>query len=252
MRFDPRPTSVLLVLACASTLRAQVPDRSKNLQVFPREMPMTDLVAAMRNWTGELGVRCNNCHDGPDNLQGMDFASDVKPAKRAAREMLRMVMRINQETLAALPAVEGGRATVTCYSCHRGLPKPPARLHDELVKAGLSGGAPAARARLDELQKEHADAGRYDFRPQSLWMAGRRLAAAGRVDDGIALARLSVERQPDASAYVALGQLQVMKGDRPGAVQSFKQALVLAPDRVDAQRGLKEAESEPTPAPSPR
>lgn len=242
---------VLVLLALPAAAAAQVPDRFTNLRVFPRDIPQTELIATMRNWTGEVGLRCHNCHEGPENLQGMDFASDAKPTKRAAREMLRMVMRINQETLAALPAAEGGRASVSCDTCHRGLSRPPARLPDELVKAAMSGGAPAARARLDELQKEHGEAGRYDFRPSSLWMAGRRLAAQGRVDDGIALVRLSIERQPDASAYVALGQLQMRKDDRAGAVQSFQQALALAPDRVDAQRGLREAQATAAPSPSP-
>lgn len=242
---------VLLALGAATAAHAQLPDKFTNLQVFPRDIARTDLVGTMRNWTGELGVRCNACHDGPDNLQGMDFASDVKPTKRAAREMLRMVLRINQETLASLPKTAETRATVSCYTCHRGLVKPPARLQDELVKAALAGGAATARARLDELRKEHADAGRYDFRPPSLWMAGRRLAAQGHVDDGIALVRLSVELQRDASSLVALGQLLLAKGDRAAAADAFKEALTLEPDRLDATLGLKEAQAPPSPKPVP-
>jgi len=250
MRLRPAlACAVLLVPALSPAVLAQVPDRFKNLQVFPRDISQAELVGTMRNWTGEVGLRCHQCHEGPENLQGMDFASDAKPTKRAAREMIRMVMRINKETLAALPPGETNRSTVSCYTCHRGLSKPPARLHDELVKAGLSGGAAAARARLDALQKEHGEAGRYDFRPASLWMAGRRLAAQGHADDGIALVRLAIERQPDASAYVALGQLLLAKGDRKAAADNFRQALALDPDRLEAQRGLKESEAQPSPSP---
>jgi tetratricopeptide (TPR) repeat protein len=249
MGMHPRLACTLLLVAGPAVVHAQVPDRFKNLQVFPRDIPRTELVATMRNWTGELGLRCHDCHEGPEDLQGMDFAIDTKPRKRAAREMLRLVLRINQETLASLPPAEGGRSTVSCHTCHRGLPKPPARLHDELVKAGLAGGADGARARLDELRKEHGEAGRYDFRPVSLWMAGRRLASQGRPDDGIALVRLSLERQPEPYAYVVLGQLLLAKGDRAEAAQAFKRALEAAPQQPEALRGLKEAQAEPTPAP---
>lgn len=245
--------AVLLVAsALAPAALAQVPDQFKNLQVLPRDISRTELVATMRNWTGEVGMRCHQCHEGPEDLKGMDFASDAKPTKRAAREMLRMVLHVNQDTLPRLPAVERVRATVTCDTCHRGLPKPPLRLHEELVKASASGGAAAARARYDELRRDHGEAGRYDFRPASLWMAGRRIAERGRLDDGLALVRLSIERNPaEAPAHSALGFLLLQKGDRAAAVRSFERALELAPGLPEAQWGLRQAGSD-TASPSPR
>ena len=56
---------------------------------------------------------CNFCH--ADN----NFASDEKPTKNTAREMLRMVRHINADWKEHV-----GGAGVTCWSCHRGQPVP--------------------------------------------------------------------------------------------------------------------------------
>jgi hypothetical protein len=65
------------------------PQAFTNLKVLPKEIPRAELVATMRGFAGALGVRCTHCHVGPDDLQGMDFATDEKPAKQVARTMLR-------------------------------------------------------------------------------------------------------------------------------------------------------------------
>src|SRR5262245_59324220 len=96
-----------LLLACASALpvSAQIPQKFTNLQVFPKDISRAELVTAMRGIATDLDFRCHNCHVGPDDLQGMDFATDEKAEKRAAREMLRMVQSINA-AVKALPARE--------------------------------------------------------------------------------------------------------------------------------------------------
>ena len=80
----------------------------------------------MRDWATGIGQRCNYCHVGPDNLEGMDFASDEKATKRTARKMLEMARVINRELLDELPTAEGRRhMVVSCYVCHLGKAKPP-------------------------------------------------------------------------------------------------------------------------------
>lgn len=69
---------------------AQIPDAFENLQLLPKDINKGQLVGTMRGWATALGVRCTHCHVGPDNLVGMDFASDDKPTKRTARKMLEM------------------------------------------------------------------------------------------------------------------------------------------------------------------
>lgn len=105
---------------------AQIPAEFKNLQVLRKDIPRADLVQQMRGITKALGVRCTHCHVGPDDLTGMDFATDEKPAKLAARAMLRMVGTINAEFISALPPAPEPRQAVTCMTCHQGSLKPPA------------------------------------------------------------------------------------------------------------------------------
>ena len=61
----------------------------------------------------ELGVKCIYCH----NLK--DYASDEKEKKVAAREMMRMVMHINKNTMKPMELHE-----VSCWVCHRGQKHP--------------------------------------------------------------------------------------------------------------------------------
>ena len=61
--------------------------------------------------TQSLGVGCSYCHV-PNH-----FEDDTKPTKQTARKMMQMMSSINSRSF------EGVRA-VTCYSCHRGAPKP--------------------------------------------------------------------------------------------------------------------------------
>jgi Photosynthetic reaction centre cytochrome C subunit len=58
-----------------------------------------------------LGVDCEYCHDAKDRSK-----DDLEP-KRTARKMIAMVFDINKNTF-------NGEQVVTCYTCHRGSPKP--------------------------------------------------------------------------------------------------------------------------------
>lgn len=63
-----------------------------------------------------LGVTCNTCH-----VRG-NFASEEKPEKLKARQMLEMTKALNKQYFADYKPKEGesvlGR--VTCYTCHKG------------------------------------------------------------------------------------------------------------------------------------
>jgi photosynthetic reaction center cytochrome c subunit len=63
-----------------------------------------------------LGVTCNTCH-----VRG-DFASEDKPEKLKARQMLEMTRLLNEKYFPDYKPKEGesvlGR--VTCYTCHKG------------------------------------------------------------------------------------------------------------------------------------
>lgn len=119
-------SSIFGLFSLALAVSAQIPDQFTNLKLLDREITKDRLVGTMRDWAQGIGQRCNYCHVGPDNLEGMDFASDEKPTKRTARKMLEMARVINRELLADLPTAEGRRhMVVSCYVCHLGNKRPP-------------------------------------------------------------------------------------------------------------------------------
>lgn len=63
-----------------------------------------------------LGVTCNTCH-----VRG-DFASEERPEKLKAREMLEMTKSLNEKYFADYKPKEGESVVgkVTCYTCHKG------------------------------------------------------------------------------------------------------------------------------------
>ena len=82
----------------------------KNIQVL-KVISSDQLIPAMRFVSASLGVECGYCH-----VEG-HFDKDDKKPKQTAREMMRMMLAIDKDSF------EGNRE-VTCYSCHRGSPKP--------------------------------------------------------------------------------------------------------------------------------
>jgi hypothetical protein len=86
----------------------------KNIQIL-KTLPADQLIPVMRKFSASLGVECNFCHVVGPNHSG--FEKDDKPEKKMARQMLVMVMDMNQRE-----KVLGGKAT--CFMCHRGKPQP--------------------------------------------------------------------------------------------------------------------------------
>ncbi|WP_309662173.1 c-type cytochrome [Sphingomonas sp.] len=96
----------------------------KNLKVFPKDVTRADLLGTMKQFSQSLGVRCTFCHVGVEGrpLATFDFASDAKPNKGIARDMLRLADRLNRTDLPAIGGLLDPH--VTCYTCHRGSRKP--------------------------------------------------------------------------------------------------------------------------------
>ena len=76
-----------------------------------------DFQEEMNHIVQALGVTCNTCHAPRGN-----FASDEKPLKLKARQMLEMTRAINKQFFPDHQPKPGesvlGR--VTCYTCHQG------------------------------------------------------------------------------------------------------------------------------------
>ena len=115
----------VLAVAASTTLRAQIPEKFTNLQVLPKTITRAELVPVMRGFALNLGIRCPHCHVGEgDDLSKFDFASDAKPAKAIARQMLRTVTVLNAQVGGIGEPAPVGTAKITCFTCHRGAVKP--------------------------------------------------------------------------------------------------------------------------------
>jgi hypothetical protein len=112
--FDSR-SEVVRATKTESPQEKTVEQVQKNIKVLTG-MPQSQLIPVMNFFAASMGRRCNYCHV---NNQGQwDYASDAKPEKAAAREMIKLVMDINKTTerLKLDP--------VSCYTCHRGRTSP--------------------------------------------------------------------------------------------------------------------------------
>jgi tetratricopeptide (TPR) repeat protein len=94
--------AVLVAVAPAWAQAPQAARPAENLQYFPKDIPRAQLIQRMREFSFALDVRCQHCHSGGDGVsfEGVNFASDDKPAKVKARAMLRMVDQINNTMVA--------------------------------------------------------------------------------------------------------------------------------------------------------
>ena len=221
--------ALALVCLIGAPAAAQIPDEFTNLKLFPEDIGKRELIGAMRSFAGALGVRCNHCHVGPENLEGMDFATDELEHKRVARAMMQMTDQINGKLLPAT----GREVTleVRCVTCHRGITKPE-QIDDILTAAVEKGGADAALARYSELREEHYGSGSYNFSGVTLASLAETVARQHQDMDGaIKVLKQSVEYDPDfVLTYMMLGQVLLQTGDKEAAQAAIEKALKLEPD----------------------
>lgn len=85
-------------------------ERYKNIQVM-KDVPADQMNMSMHLITGQLGVTCEFCHIEPQ------FEKEDKAMKHVTRRMMLLTAEINK-------SLNGGGQAVTCYTCHRGHPKP--------------------------------------------------------------------------------------------------------------------------------
>lgn len=180
-------TLLFALMTAAICVSAQVPDKFTNLQVLPKDIPKPELMNLMRSFSFSLGARCVSCHVGKDNgsLDGMDFAADDKDTKKTARDMLRMVAKINADYIPKSARVE-------CVTCHRGISKPrtlQAALSEELEKKDLA----AAIALYRDLRKQYYGGAQYDFSETSLNLLAESLGRQHKVKEAAAFMELNAE-----------------------------------------------------------
>jgi hypothetical protein len=124
---------IVIALSVAASLPQQQEPKLVNLKVFPKNIPFKVLDHEMDVWAASLGVRCNSCHAQNEQTHRMDFASDAKPEKQAARNMYVMMGKINKKFFGAKKDSLGMMAVtgVNCNTCHHGTAHPEIKLPEE-------------------------------------------------------------------------------------------------------------------------
>lgn len=121
--------TVAVVLGIAASQPPQDAPK-RNLKVLPKNISYDDLDKVMHSFNDALGVKCNHCHAGAqvDGRFKLDFASDEKPEKEMARNMLKMTAKINKKMF---HYKEGGDAKppISCMTCHNGKVHPAGGAH---------------------------------------------------------------------------------------------------------------------------
>lgn len=230
--------------------QAQVPDEFTNLKILPEDITKPELVATMRGFAGALGVRCSYCHVGPDNLQGMDFATDERPTKQTARQMMRMVAAINSGHLAGIETSSETKVTVSCKTCHGGVAIPD-QIEDLIGAVIEADGLEAGKQEYMELRESYYGRAAYDFGPQPLNTIAEHLFESGKQDEAIELTKMNNELHPDYPwSRSLLGRFHSSRGETEQAIAAFEEALALEPDEEWLKTqiaNLKQPEQEPQP-----
>jgi Photosynthetic reaction centre cytochrome C subunit len=118
-------TLIALVVVSIAASHPPADPKHKNLKVLPKDISHEDLDKIMDEFKVALGVKCNFCHaEQKDNPRKLDFASDDKPEKNIARDMMRMTARINKKFFHYKKSTENPVAPVQCLTCHHGAPHP--------------------------------------------------------------------------------------------------------------------------------
>ncbi len=247
MRRTPVAIIALLLAVPALAQTPQAPWKGENLLFFPSDISRERLTQRMREFSFALNVRCQYCHAGGDGVsfEGVNFASDEKPAKVKARAMLRMMDQLNHQVLPQLASRAEPRVEVECATCHRGMALPKS-LQTTLLEVIDKDGVPAAVARYQTLRQETLIFGRYNFGEWEINELARRLSEAGTADAAIAILELNGEFNPKSPEIdFLIGELNRGRGERDLAIQRYRAALGKAPKHQGAIRRLGELEKTP-------
>lgn len=234
---------LIALLLPAAPLAAQggPPDSLVNVQVIAKGTPVRQVIDQMAGITRALGVRCTFCHVGTEQMSiwDYDFVSDEKPAKRKAREMMRMVNAINGEFLPRLAELDAEGLEVTCATCHRGvrLPQP---LSDVLLRAHADGGLAALDSAYDALKQRYFGRASYDFGEVTLDEVAQQLLRRGAQADAIRTYIRNAELFGSSGfPQRQLGAAQATVGDTAAAIAAFRKALELNPRDGQARQALQ-------------
>ena len=216
-------------------------EKPKNLKVLPADLPRDSVVKIMRFVVaGGLGVSCNFCHGAPNvPFDSIDFASDERPTKRTAREMMRMVARINGELLPDIPNRGTPPIVIQCVTCHRRAPR-PLMLEDTLATVLAQLGPDSAVATYDRLKARYMGRFAFDFGQASLNTLAEHLIEQKRLPEARRMLELNIREHPDVWDPVnTLAQVLEALGEKDLAIAQYRRVLELFPTYGFAKRRLE-------------
>ena len=246
MRFTPFVLLVIPTAAFGQAGSGWPPDSLRNTQIIPRSTPVIRVIGMMRNFAGDLGVRCQFCHVGEEGepLATFDFATDEKRTKLVARQMMRMVDEINRR-LDTLPAGGSRDPAVTCRTCHHGVSR-PVPLSTVLAEVALEAGADSVIRAYRSLRERYFGRDAYDFGEASLNIAAFRLGRAQAYVPAFALLDLNEGLYPGSSGmYVFRGNIELMRRDTAAAVNAFREAIRRDSTNGEARGRLRDIGAQP-------
>ncbi|MGZ3990100.1 MAG: c-type cytochrome [Flavisolibacter sp.] len=119
---------VALVALSLAFTRPEEP-KFKNLKVLPKDITKDQLDSVMHHFTASLNVHCNFCHVRNEAAKSWDFASDENKKKLVARDMMKMMDKINDKYFNVTGSKKNlnAKLMVTCFTCHHGSNEPATR-----------------------------------------------------------------------------------------------------------------------------
>src|ERR1700681_2523897 len=117
---------VAVTISVAAIEPPKPPDEFTNLKVLPKDISAKALQKIMVDeFQDGLGVGCNFCHSNEKGSLHLDYASDAKQEKEAARSMMLMTMDINKKYFRVEhPLIGDSLMVISCVTCHHGTSYP--------------------------------------------------------------------------------------------------------------------------------
>ena len=116
-----------LVMLATITINATGSEKEfKNLKVLPKNISSKQLNEIMiEEFSEGIGMTCGSCHAKIKGSEKLDYASDEKPEKNIARNMMKMTLKMNHKYFGIKhPLIGTEGLAITCATCHKGEPIP--------------------------------------------------------------------------------------------------------------------------------
>jgi len=213
----------------------------RNLKVLPADLSRDSVVKIMRRqFASGLGVSCNFCHGAPNvPFDSIDYASDERPTKLLAREMYKMMNRINGELLPAIPGRGTPPIQLECITCHRGATR-PLMLEDTLGTVLAAQGIDSMTATYERLKQRYTGRFAYDFGQRSLNTLASRLIDRNQLTDARRVLELAIHEFPQMwDPAFTLGQVYEALGEKSLAIEQYRRVLTLLPSHQATRRRLE-------------